>query len=209
MKLSKRLLTIASLIPKKKRVIDVGCDHGLLGIYLYKFNHNKVILSDIKDSCIKKSLENISKYDTLDILTVKSDGLKEITVKKNDILIIAGMGTHTILNILNDSKVSLINQMVIQTNNNYETLRKEIVKKGFYISDEVFLIEKEIPYIIINFKRGATKYSKLDYTLGPILKNDSNYKKHMKQKLSSIYGKIPNNKIFKKLKLKLLLKKLQ
>ncbi len=32
--ISKRLESIASLIPNNSRVIDVGCDHALLDIYL-------------------------------------------------------------------------------------------------------------------------------------------------------------------------------
>ena len=32
--LSKRLEAISSLIPNKSKVIDIGCDHGLLDIYL-------------------------------------------------------------------------------------------------------------------------------------------------------------------------------
>ena len=35
-KLSKRLETISSLISKKSKIVDIGCDHGLLDIYLYQ-----------------------------------------------------------------------------------------------------------------------------------------------------------------------------
>ena len=35
-KLSKRLEEISSLVPLKARVVDIGCDHGLLDIYLYQ-----------------------------------------------------------------------------------------------------------------------------------------------------------------------------
>ena len=38
--LSKRLETIASLIPLGASVIDIGCDHALLDIYLVKRNDN-------------------------------------------------------------------------------------------------------------------------------------------------------------------------
>ena len=35
-KISKRLELIASFIPENSKVIDIGCDHGLLDIYLYQ-----------------------------------------------------------------------------------------------------------------------------------------------------------------------------
>ena len=44
-KLSKRLEIVASFIDENdKSVIDIGCDHGLLSIYLAeKFNNLKII----------------------------------------------------------------------------------------------------------------------------------------------------------------------
>ena len=35
-KLSKRLDAISSLVPINSKVVDIGCDHGLLDIYLYQ-----------------------------------------------------------------------------------------------------------------------------------------------------------------------------
>ena len=43
-KISNRLEAISSLIPNNSKVIDIGCDHGLLDIYLYqKKISNKII----------------------------------------------------------------------------------------------------------------------------------------------------------------------
>ena len=35
-KISKRLEAISSLVPINSNVIDIGCDHALLDIYLYQ-----------------------------------------------------------------------------------------------------------------------------------------------------------------------------
>lgn len=50
-KLSKRLEMVASFIDENdKSVIDIGCDHGLLSIYLAeKFNNLKIIASDVNN----------------------------------------------------------------------------------------------------------------------------------------------------------------
>ena len=45
-KLSKRLETISSLVPRGSKVIDIGCDHGLLDIYLYQKKNKS------KNNCI-------------------------------------------------------------------------------------------------------------------------------------------------------------
>ena len=42
-KLSKRLEAISSLITKNSNIIDIGCDHGLLDIYLCEKNFSKKI----------------------------------------------------------------------------------------------------------------------------------------------------------------------
>jgi len=61
-KLSKRLEAISSLIPNNSKIIDVGCDHGLLDIYIYQ---NKIcqniIASDINENALKNAKENIRK----------------------------------------------------------------------------------------------------------------------------------------------------
>ena len=53
-KLSKRLEMVASFIDENdKSVIDIGCDHGLLSIYLAeKFNNLKIIASDVNNNAL-------------------------------------------------------------------------------------------------------------------------------------------------------------
>ena len=48
-KLNKRLTTISAFILKNDKVIDIGCDHDLLAIYLYQKNKIKVVGSDINN----------------------------------------------------------------------------------------------------------------------------------------------------------------
>ena len=44
-KISKRLEAISGLVPNNSKVIDIGCDHGLLDIYLYQ---NKISKKRLK-----------------------------------------------------------------------------------------------------------------------------------------------------------------
>ena len=58
--LSKRLNAVASFVPKEAQAIDIGCDHGYLGIYLVKESlvkrsKTKTIAPKIKQ-IIKKTL---------------------------------------------------------------------------------------------------------------------------------------------------------
>lgn len=209
MKVSKRLETIASLVKSNKRVIDIGCDHGLLGIYLYLENNNKVILSDINEKCINVAKKNLEKYNlSNNIQVIISDGLNNIDIKKDDIAIIAGMGTNTIANILKNPKTELLSEIIIQTNNDYEELRKLVVNMGYVIDDEIYLIDKNIEYVIIKFIKGKKKYSKIEYLIGPRLLQNKYYLSNIIKHYEMILNKLPKKYILKRLKIKILLKKL-
>lgn len=62
MKLSKRLLTIADLIDTKN-VIDVGCDHALLDIYLTQEKQLNCRGTDISSKVLENAKNNVKKYN--------------------------------------------------------------------------------------------------------------------------------------------------
>ena len=62
-KISKRLEAISSLLPINSNIIDIGCDHALLDIYIFQNNiANKIIASDINPNALKNANANIKKY---------------------------------------------------------------------------------------------------------------------------------------------------
>src|SRR5574344_2142526 len=158
---AKRLELLGSLVDSTN-VFDVGCDHALLSIYL-STNHN-VTASDISISSIKKAEDNVKKCKS-NVKVVLSDGLDELNIGKNDDIVIAGMGTSTILKILKKNINKLSNTIIIQSNNNLDTLRKEMVKLGYYIDREVSININKY-YVMIRFKKGYRKYKYIDYIVG-------------------------------------------
>ena len=170
MRFSNRIKKIASLVDSNAYVIDIGCDHALTDIYLTLHNNNKCIAADINANALKNAEENIKKTN-LDIKLIKSDGFKKIKIEHSSTCIITGMGTSTIIDILDSPKIDKIDTFIIQTNNDYYLLRKTLIKKGYYIDDELAFKDKKIWYVIIKFKKGYKKYNKLDLEIGPILKN--------------------------------------
>ena len=199
MNLSKRLEAVATLVDIGAKVIDVGCDHAYLDIYLTLNNDNKCIATDINENALNMAKTNIKKYKLgKKIKTILTDGLKDIDVEKNDNIVICGMGTNTILDILNTNKLS--DTLIISTNNHVEILREGVIKKGYYIDTEMFIIDKKKPYIIIKFKKGFKNYKKEDYMFGPILKNNKQYRKYLINKYIDINKKISIKKLSVKLK---------
>lgn len=204
MNLSKRLQAVATLVDIKSRVIDVGCDHAYLDIYLTLNNENKCIATDINKNALEMAKKNIKKYDlTHKIKTKLTNGLTDIDVKENDNIVISGMGTHTILEILKTNNLS--NTLIISSNNNIDILRREVINLGYYIDSEIFLIDKGKPYIIIKFIKGIKKYNKIDILLGPILKNNIEYKKYIIKKYKNILNNISKKKILLRLKYRIII----
>ena len=124
-------------------------------------------------------------------------------INNEDNIVISGMGTHTILEILKTNNLS--ETLIISSNKDIELLRREVIKLGFYIDSEIFLIDKNKPYIIIKFKKGYKKYKETDYIFGPILKNNIEYKKYLQKKYNFILSNISRKKVFIRLKYRLLL----
>lgn len=100
--LNKRLLAIAKYVPNQAKVLDVGCDHAHLAIYLMQ---NKqlcaVIASDIVDGPVDAARKNIRQSGlNHKIKLVQADGLAGVQPGEADCIIIAGMGASTIIDIL-------------------------------------------------------------------------------------------------------------
>lgn len=190
MNISKRLKTIADLVDTKK-VIDVGCDHGFLDIYLTLYKGCHCIATDISKNAIKSCIENIKLYNLQDKIEVMvTDGINGIDINEEDTIVLSGMGTKTIMDILNNKELS--NSIIISSNNHLEELRRFMVSIGYYIENEVYIEEHNIHYVIIKFIKGNYKYNDYEYILGPIVINDISYKKYILDHYKNILNKIPN-----------------
>lgn len=205
--LSKRLKKITSLIDENTNVIDVGCDHALLDIYLTINKNCHCTATDVNVNALNIANYNIKKYHLEDkIKTILSDGLKNIEIKKISTVVIAGMGTTTILQILKNINDNLIDNIVVASNNDYELLRKEISKK-YHIENELVVEDRKKFYLILNLKKGAINYNKKQQYLGPLLKNNKdidtiNYYQYLYNKNIELINKLSKKYFYKKLKLK-------
>lgn len=181
--LSKRLLEIAKLVTTES-VIDVGCDHGYLDIYLTKAGI-RCLATDISEPSLNKAILNFKK-NNLVIDTKLTDGLNGIDIKNTDTIIISGMGTDTIIKILNKS---IDCDLIIASNNHLEKLRRYVVSLGYYIDCEKFVMENNKPYIIIKFKKGYRSYNDMDYVIGTL--KDPSYFEYLISKYTHILKNLP------------------
>lgn len=172
-KLSKRLEAIASFVYGPK-VLDLGCDHAYLAIYL-KQKGFEVVASEIKENICEVAKNNIKRYH-LDIPVYQSDGLKNIK-EDFDTVIIAGMGGYLIREIL-DKPVS--SQYVLSPHKNPEVVRKHMIEHGYIIDKEEAIFDKKW-YVIMSFVKGIKKYTEEEILYGPFTKNNKEYMQYLKR----------------------------
>lgn len=185
MKLSDRLITVASFIKDNANVADVGADHGLLEIYLSKKGNVKSLLAiDNKIGPFTNLKNNLKDYD---VRLSLSDGIEDID-ENVDTLVIAGMGGILISDILNSHKEKLTNikQIVIDAHRDNELVRREITKLGFYIEKEKIVYEKDTYYFVISFLKGHKNYSDSEYEWGYQISKDPLFEKYQQEELQTL-----------------------
>lgn len=203
--LSLRLSSLTKFVNYNDKIIDIGCDHALLDIFLVKNDLVKsIIASDINVQALNSGIKNIENEGLSDKISARlGDGLNVLTDKDNiDTVIISGMGTNTIMGILNNDHLKNINKLIIQSNNDHTMLRKYVTKLGFFIKNEEYFQDNKKNYINIVFVRGNKKYSKIDLTYGPILKHNKPYLEFEINNIEKIEELVPKNKILLHFQLK-------
>ena len=192
---SKRIIELGNMIPDCTRLIDVGCDHGLLDVYLSNILKNtKFLATDISANALANARNNIISNNLENRIETKlTDGLNDIELENGDFIVISGMGTNTIIKILKPY-LSEINNVIIQTNRDIETLRTFMFENGFGIENEKVIYDDRY-YTFIHFVKKNVKYDKIDIWLGPVIRKSDNhdYFNFLKSKYKKIVSSIPEN----------------
>lgn len=207
MHLNRRLLLLASFVPQGDVVYDIGCDHALLDIFLTLYNQNRCYAIDNKESALKMARKNIANYSVEDKIEVLcQNGFADMDIKEGTV-VLAGMGTKTILDILNGKEEAPFKKIIVQTNNDYAILREMMMKWGYKITSESVLFDNHIWYVIILFEKGIAKYTKYELQFGPLLKRQKSkdrdvYYASLIEKRKEILKKLPRGYLGKKIELK-------
>lgn len=202
-----RIKIISKYIDDNSKVIDIGCDHGYLGIELINQNRNiKVISSDISSNAIasaKRNILSLSLDDKIDLRV--GNGLSVISSNEIDTVVISGLGAHTQMEILTSGldKLKLVHSIILCPNDDAFYIRNNLERLGYYIYDEDIIYENEKFYPILKLKKGTKKYTYEECLLGPILQNKTSktitmYYKMILDKKNNIYKSLPEKYTSKK-----------
>ena len=172
-------MSIVSFVSDGESIIDIGCDHGLLDVYLTINKNCLCSACDVNKDIINRAYSNFLKYDVLSKIDLfVGNGFNDLNVG-NKTIILAGMGTSTMLKILSVNKSDKI---ICQTNTDLYDLRAGVCSMGYYISREDIVFDNNRYYVTIEFLKGDCSYSYDELLLGPILlKNNSDlFNKYIK-----------------------------
>lgn len=172
MEISKRLQTIASLVPPNTNMVaDIGTDHGYIPIYLIRNNiAKKCIACDINRAPLMSAKQNINAYKLTHFIETRlGDGLSKMNPGESDVIIIAGMGGMLMIDILNKDLgiVKVAPLLILQPQLDVDKVRKYIHSINFTIIDEQMVYEDGKYYTIIKATAGKEKpYSHIEYLFG-------------------------------------------
>ncbi|MEG1870897.1 MAG: class I SAM-dependent methyltransferase, partial [Peptostreptococcaceae bacterium] len=145
MKLTDRLIKIASLVTKGKRVADIGTDHGYIPVYLLnKGTIPFAILADVNKGPLENARKEVRHNALLDKVDLRlGSGIEVLQKYEVDEIIIAGMGGILISELL-ESKLEVaysVDRLILQPMQAQDELRKYLLNNGFEILDEVLVKE--------------------------------------------------------------------
>ena len=143
MRLSKRIYALADNVIDGDTVADIGTDHGYVPMLLMKNGRSPhVIMTDISDGSLAKARETFAACHLEDSVSESDfrlgDGLQTVIAGEVDEIIIAGLGGHTIKNILADDeeKSRSFSRLILQPRKHSGTLRYYLYTHGWNIESE-------------------------------------------------------------------------
>ena len=169
-----RIESIYNHIDNEDKVVDVGCDQAKLSLMLAKRNQPS-IACDISENVINKAKKTIN--NPLIDLRV-SNGLENIKYNEADTLVLSGMGTHTIIEILSNTEL-LFNKIITISNNYHDILRIKMNNLGYMVDYEEIIKENNKYYNLIDIKKEKYNYNERELLLGMNHINTSLYHEYL------------------------------
>ena len=157
MQLSLRLSAVAGLVTRGNRLVDVGCDHGYLPVYLYQNQIiPKAIAMDVRKGPLSRAQEHIAQYGLGEYIETRlSDGLAALKEGEGDTLVIAGMGGELIIKILENGRHmwDSVKQWVLSPQSEIFKVRRWLFENGFVIRKEDMVLEDGKFYTVMDVRR--------------------------------------------------------
>lgn len=138
--LSGRLRMLAGMVAPGNRLVDVGCDHGFLAIYLVRGKIcPRALAMDVRKGPLAGARKHIEEYGLGEYIEVRlSDGLAACGDGEADTLVCAGMGGRLMERILAEGmdKARRMKELILQPQSELREFRYFLRNAGFAVVAE-------------------------------------------------------------------------
>jgi tRNA (adenine22-N1)-methyltransferase len=174
-KLKPRLAGVASLVPAKSVVADIGTDHAYLPLYLVKEKACSRVIAVEKSSLNSKTAwETVHFFKLAQKVEVRiGDGLQALNENDGvEVVVIAGLGGKTICSMFQAAVHQLCQhrRFVLQPMGNAALVRRWLAAQGYCFPQERLAFENGHFYEIIAAEKGRLAVTEpFVWELGPAL----------------------------------------
>lgn len=170
--MTKRQREIANLITESELTADVGCDHGILSLYVLQNNLAKnLVATDISAPSLDKTINLLRRYGLLKrAKCVVCDGLP--ADYKFDQVLIAGMGGREICKILSNyfAHSTVRPVLVLQPMRDFVLVRKLLIENGYKICEDKIIYDKKF-YLLLRAESGEQTLTQEQMLFGAVASN--------------------------------------
>lgn len=175
--ISKRLELVASFVPQRAILLDVGSDHAYLPIELVERGQIEgAIAGEVVEGPYQSAVKNVEAHGLKEKIQVRlANGLAAFEeTDQVSVITIAGMGGRLIARILEEGldKLANVERLILQPNNREDDLRIWLQDHGFQIVAESILEEAGKFYEILVVEAGQMNLSASDVRFGPFLSKE-------------------------------------
>ena len=157
--MSRRLMTVAALVTAGNRLVDAGCDHAWLCIWLVKNGYcPSAIASDVREGPLAAAREHVSAFGLNDQIEVRlSDGLRAFRPGEGDSLVLAGMGGRLMERILSEGAPvrESFRELILEPQSEAARVRRFLGDLGWEIRQERMVLEDGKFYPVLRAVRSA------------------------------------------------------
>lgn len=131
---------LADMVTLGNRLVDIGCDHGFLSIYLVSEGIcPKALAMDVREGPLTAAGTHVAEWGLEDYIEIRlSDGLKKYRAGEADTMVCAGMGGRLMKRILEEGmdKAAGMKELILQPQSELSEFRSFLRQAGFRVTQE-------------------------------------------------------------------------
>ena len=139
------------------RLVDIGSDHATVPIELLKSGAiSQVLVTDVRKAPLLVAQKRAKDVRiTRGFASQLTDGLQDVDLQNEDVVLISGMGGETIARILENDrdKLHFPKRFILQPQSKEEVLRQTLAELSFDIREEHLIEDEDQLYLVIVCKK--------------------------------------------------------